>query len=126
MTDSPAALVRSFYAALDDGDRERVMALVAGEATAIAAARLGDGGSVTVGWTIESLIADGPVVATECTLAWDDENGERVAELRSEWFTVRSGLIEAIRSYDGPEDTERPFTEDDFDWSLLETDDDEL
>lgn len=126
MTDSPAARVRSFYAALNDGDRERVVALVAGEATAFAAARLGDGRASQVEWTIESLIADGPVVATECTLTWKDEDGERVAEHKSEWFSVRSGLIEAIRSYDGPEDTGKPFTEDDFDWSLLETDDDEL
>lgn len=126
MTDSPAARVRSFYAALNDGDRKQLMALVAGEATAIATARLEDGRPLTVKWTIESLIADGPVVATECTLAWDDEEGDRMAESRSEWFTVRSGLIEAIRSYEGPEGTEKPFNEDDFDWSLLETDDDEL
>jgi len=134
-----AARVRSFYAALNEGDGEQVAAHLAegatddrGEAgpvagpTAIAAARLGGGRPPAVSWTLESLIAGGPVVATECTVTWNDEDGELVAERASEWFTLREGLIEAIRSYPGPEDpaTGSTFTDEDFDWSLLETDDD--
>ncbi len=73
------------------------------------------------------MITDGELVAVECTVTWrDPDTGDREAERSSEWLTVRDGLIAEIRSYRGADEDDDdgpPLTEDDFDWSLLETGD---
>lgn len=135
--------VRSFYAALDIGDADAAVVCLADDATddrgeegpvtgarAIVAARLDAEEQPEARWTLEALIADGERVAVECTVTWrEPATGDLAARRDSEWLTLDDdGLITQISSYLGAdEDDDGPvLTEDDFDWSLLETDEREL
>lgn len=132
----PAEHVRSFYAALDAGDAAGAAAHLSQDATddrpdgarvtgaaAIAAGRLDDESAPDSGWSIDAMIADGDRVAVQCTVSWrDPDTGDREAERDSEWLTLRDGLIAEIHAYHA--DDEDALTDDDFDWSLLETGDD--
>lgn len=138
---TPADHVRAFYAALDAGDAGAAAALLADDATddrgeegpvagagAILAARLDAGARPDARWTLDALIADGERVAVECTVTWHEPvSGDLETQSESEWLTLRDGLIAAIRSYRGAdeEDDGPVLTDEDFDWSLLETGDDE-
>lgn len=136
---TPAEHVRAFYAALDAGDANAAAALLADDATddrgedgpvtgpgPVVAARLDAEDRPGARWTLDALIADGERVAVECTVTWHEPvSGDREAQSDSEWLTLRDGLIVAIRSYRGAdeEDDGPVLTDDDFDWSLLETGD---
>jgi len=136
----PAEHVRSFYAALDAGDAAGAAAHLAQDATddrpdgarvtgaaAIAAERLDDESAPDSGWSIDAMIADGERVAVQCTVSWrDPDTGDREVECDSEWLTLHDGLIAEIRAYRGGDDEDDgpALTDDDFDWSLLETGDD--
>ena len=133
-----AEQVRSFYAALDAGDAAAAAARLAEDATddrpdglvtgaaAIAASRLDDQTTPDSSWSVDAMMDAGDRVAVECTVSWrDPDTGDREAESASEWLTLRAGLIVEIRSYRGADEDDDgpPLTEGDFDWSLLETDD---
>lgn len=138
---TPAELARAFYAALDVGDAGRAAALLSEDATddrdeegpvtgarAIVTARLDAEAYPASRWTLEALITDGERVAVECVLTWGETGvGDREGERVSEWLTLRDGLIVAIRSYRGADEDDDGLilTDADFDWSLLETGDDE-
>ena len=135
----PAEHVRSFYAALDAGDAADAAAHLAKDATdhrpdggrvtgaaAIAAERLDRESTPDSGWSIDAMIADGERVAVQCTVSWrDPDTGDREAERDSEWLTLRDGLIAEIRTYRGGDDEDDgpALSEEDFDWSLLDTGD---
>jgi hypothetical protein len=60
-------------------------------------------------------------------VSWrDPDTGDREVECDSEWLTLQDGLIAEIRAYRGGDDEDDgpALTDDDFDWSLLETGDD--
>jgi ketosteroid isomerase-like protein len=136
---SPAEHVRSFYAALDAGDVDRAARHLAEAATddrgeqgavtgadAIARARLDPTAVPAASWTLERLVDEGEQVAVELTVTWrDPETGDREGERDSEWLTLNDGLIVEIRSYRGADehDDGPTLTDEDFDWSLLETGD---
>lgn len=136
---TPAEQVRSFYAALDAGDAAAAAARLAEDATddrpyggrvtgaaAIAGSRLDDQTTPDSSWSVDAMMDGGERVAVECTVSWrDPDTGDREAESASEWLTLRDGLIVEIRSYRGADEDDDgpPLTEADFDWSLLETDD---
>lgn len=135
---TPAERVRSFYAALDAGDAEAATACLVSNATddggeegptagaeAIVARRLDAHAQPEARWALEALLADDELVAVQCMLTWrEPDGGDLEAQSDSEWLTVRDGLIAEIRSYRGSdeEDDGPVIGEDDFDWSLLETD----
>jgi len=136
---TPAEHVRSFYAALDAGHAADAAGHLAEDATddrpegarvtgaaAIAATRLDDKSTPGPSWRIDALITDGERVAVESIVTWQDPGtGDRETQRDSEWFTLRDGLIAEIRTYRGADDEDDgpPLSEDDFDWSLLETGD---
>ena len=105
--------VRSYYAALNTGDSERVAAHFTEDAVHYYT-RLGPHkGARTIGevtrlaveqiegrWTIEDAVDDGERVVIEWTMTWrDPRSGERRLDRGTEWFEFRGGKIAEVRAY---------------------------
>jgi ketosteroid isomerase-like protein len=105
--------VRSYYAALDRGDPERVAAHFTDDAVHYYT-RLGPHrGARTIGehtawavshlegrWVVEHGIDDGHEACIEWTMTWrDPRSGRRRLDRGTEWFRFRDGLICEVRAY---------------------------
>ena len=105
--------VRSYYAALNTGDAERVAEHFTEDAVHYYT-RLGPHkGARTIGevtslaveqiegrWTIEDAVDDGERVVIEWTMTWrDPRSGERRIDRGTEWFEFRDGKIAEVRAY---------------------------
>jgi ketosteroid isomerase-like protein len=105
--------VRSYYAALNSGDRDAVAAHFTHDAVHYYT-RLGPHeGARTIGehtkwaveniegqWVLENGIDDGEQACIEWTMTWrDPRSGERRLDRGAEWFSFRDGKISEIRAY---------------------------
>jgi ketosteroid isomerase-like protein len=105
--------VRSYYAALNSGDAERVAAHFTDDAVHYYT-RLGPHeGAETIGkmtelavqsidaqWYVENAIEQGDQVTIEWTMTWRaPESGEKRLDRGTEWFQMRDGKIAEVRAY---------------------------
>jgi ketosteroid isomerase-like protein len=105
--------VRSYYAALNTGDAERVAAHFTPGAThwytrrppSVGAAEIGEHTRLGVEllrahWEIEHLVEGADEVVIEWTMAWDHpRSGERCLDRGAEFLAFEDGLISEIRAY---------------------------
>ena len=105
--------VRSYYAALNSGDPDRVASHFTDDAVHYYT-RLGpQEGARTIGehtkwaveklagrWNIEDAVDDGERVVIEWTMTWrSPRTGEPRIDRGSEWFEFRDGRIVEVRAY---------------------------
>jgi ketosteroid isomerase-like protein len=105
--------IRSYYAALNSGDVERIASHFTNDAVHYYT-RLGPHeGARAIGenarwaidhldgkWWLEHGIADGDEVVIEWTMTWrDPKSGEERLNRGTEWFRLRGGRIAEVRAY---------------------------
>ncbi len=105
--------IRSYYEALNTGDRDRVAAHFTDDAVHYytrlgphtGARAIGDNASWGVEnldgqWWIEHGIEQGDEAVIEWTMTWrDPKSGDRRLNRGTEWFRMRDGKIAEIRAY---------------------------
>jgi ketosteroid isomerase-like protein len=104
--------VRSYYAALDTGDADRIAAHFTDDAVHYYT-RLGPHrgreiaehaawavANIEARWVLENGLDDGEQAAIEWTMTWrDPRSGERRLDRGAELFSFRDGLISEVRAY---------------------------
>ena len=105
--------IRSYYAALNTGDAEKVASHFTEDATHYYTRLDPHCGSETIGqmtewavanieanWKVENAIEEGDQAVIEWTMTWRHaESGEPRLDRGTEWFLFRDGKIAEIRAY---------------------------